>query len=446
MTLPWVDDGNAALLTDLYELTMLDSYFELGMNDIAAFDLFVRRLPPSRNYLVACGLEHFLRYLENFSFSPEGLFYLESLGQFSKAFIDSLRTFRFTGDVYAVPEGTVVFANETILEVVAPLPQAQVVETFVMNQVHLATMAASKAARSLTAGKGRSIIDFGLRRMHGADAGMKAARAFYIAGAAATSNVLAGEAYGIPVSGTMAHSYIQAFDDELDAFRRFAAAYPNAVLLVDTYDTLGGVRRVIELAKELGSNFRVSGIRLDSGDLAQLSQQARRLIDDAGLQNVRIFASGDLDEYEIERLVSLGAPIDGFGVGSRMGVSSDAPALDIAYKLVEYAGRGRMKLSQNKATLPGRKQVFRHTRNGRFSDDTIALASELIDGEPLLLKAMENGRRLRPPESLEDCRSRRKTQIESLPGNLLELQPADPPYPVKLSSGVMALRDAEMRR
>src|SRR5438034_8724048 len=275
----WVDDSNAALLTDFYELTMLQSYFDEGMNGLSVFDLFVRRLPRKRNFLVACGLEHVLHYLETVSFSADAIEYLRSLHRFSEAFLTSLSEFRFTGDVYAVSEGTMVFANEPIIEVVAPLPQAQLIETFVMNQMQVATLAATKAARIVRAALGKPVIDFGVRRMHGADAGIKEPRAFHIAGVAATSNVLAGRLYGIPVAGTMAHSYIQAFEHELEAFRKFVTQFPEAILLVDTYDTVAGIRNVIELAREMGPKFRVSGIRLDSGNIAQLAVEGRRLLD-----------------------------------------------------------------------------------------------------------------------------------------------------------------------
>src|SRR5256714_74364 len=275
----WVDDSNFALLTDLYELTMLQSYFAEGMNDVAVFDLFIRRLPPVRNYFVACGLEHVLAYLEDFAFAEEGIGYLRSLGRFTEPFLNSLREFRFTGDVYAVPEGTVVFPNEPLLEIVAPLREAQLIETFVMNQIQLATMAASKAARVVSAARGRSVVDFGVRRMHGADAGLKAPRAFFIAGVEATSNVLAGQVYNIPVSGTMAHSYIQAFDGELESFRRFVRSYPAAILLIDTYNVKKGAEHVIQLARELGSEFRISGVRLDSGDLAAGAIEVRSMLD-----------------------------------------------------------------------------------------------------------------------------------------------------------------------
>jgi len=435
--------NNAALLTDFYELTMLQAYFDEGMNDTSVFDLFVRRLPPTRNYLVACGLEHVLEYLETLSFSSEAIEYLRSLRRFSDAFLNSLPDFEFSGDVYAVPEGTVVFPNEPIIEVVGPLPQAQIIETFLMNQVQVGTLAASKAARVVHAARGRQVVDFGLRRMHGADAGLKEPRAFHIAGVDATSSTVAGQIYGIPVVGTMAHSFIQAHGSELEAFRRFVRSFPDAILLVDTFDTLKGVEHVIQLAKELGAEFRVAGVRLDSGDMASLSKQARQLLDAADLSRVKIFASGSLDEYAIEKLLNAGSPIDGFGVGAHMATSSDAPFLDTAYKLTEYAGSPRIKLSHDKSTLPGRKQIFRESRDGKFQRDILGLAEENLGGRPLLGKVMEGGRRTEPPDSLEACRARCKADIHSLPENLLDLTRAHSPYEVDLS-GELTRMNAEI--
>jgi len=432
----WVHDDNAALLTDLYQLTMLQSYFDAGMNDTAAFDLFIRRLPAHRNYLIACGLDDVLHYLETVRFSSESLSYLKSLPHFSAAFLEWLGAFKFTGDVFAVPEGTPVFANEPILEIVAPLPQAQFVETFVLNQIHGQTVAASKASRIVHAAAGRTVVDFGLRRMHGADAGVKAARAFYIAGVDATSNMLAGRMLGIPVAGTMAHSFVQACANELDAFRTFLRSFPATILLVDTYDTLAGVRHVVQLSRELGAEFRVRGVRLDSGDLDALSRQARRILDEAGLNDLEIFASSGLDEHSIHRLVESGAPITGFGVGVKMAVSADAPYLDNAYKLVEYAGRPRIKLSEDKVTLPGRKQIFRRTDH-----DVLALYDEALDGEPLLKPVMVGGKRTDAGrDSLHDARMRVSKAIRSLPARLLALEPAEA-YSVEVSPRLRALQD-----
>lgn len=439
---PWVRDDNAALLTDLYQLTMLQAYWREGMEGEAVFSIFVRRLPKERNYLVACGLDDVLRYLESVRFTDEALDYLATLEQFSPEFLDWLRGFRFTGDVFALPEGTPVFQEEPLLEVVAPIAEAQFVETFIMNQVHFQTLAASKAARVVDAAKGRAVVDFGLRRMHGADAGLKAARAFYVAGVKSTSNVLAGHVYGIPVTGTMAHSYVQAHDREMDAFRAFAQLYRGTTLLVDTYDTIDGVKKVVELAREMGERFGVRGIRLDSGDLVRLAFESRRILDEAGLRDVEIFASGGLDEYEVARIVEHDAPVTGFGVGTNMGVSRDAPALDIAYKLTAYAGKGRLKLSPGKRIHPGRKQIFRVEEGGRAVRDLLAREGEEHPGRPLLVKVMEDGRRLSAGRvSLEAARERARAEIERLPDRLRTLAPADPPYEVRLSQELRAYEE-----
>lgn len=434
-------DNDLALFTDLYELTMLHAYYEEGMMADAVFTLFVRRLPVRRNFLLACGVDTVLDYLETIRFSEEDLAYLDSLKQFSGRFLNWLREFRFTGEVFAVPEGTPVFANEPILEIVAPLPQAQIVETFIMNQIHVQTVLASKAQRVVAAAEGRPVIDFGPRRMHGIDAALKAARAFWIGGVAATSNVLAGKLYGVPVAGTMAHSYIQSHENEAAAFRVFTQLYPETVLLVDTYDTLAGVRKVIDLARVLGPDFKVKAVRLDSGDLLDLSRKTRRLLDDGGLQNVEIFASGGLDEDAIAALVSTRAPINGFGVGTSMGVSSDAPDLDIAYKLSEYAGKGRLKLSTGKPILPGRKQVFRIVEEGQDVRDVIACADEVPVGRPLLVPMMRNGKRL--PERRVDipiARQYSQEQISRLPQRVRAITPADFPYPVEVSRTLVQLQ------
>jgi nicotinate phosphoribosyltransferase len=430
-------EGAFALFTDQYELSMLQSYRAEGMDGLAVFSLFVRRLPPTRNYLLACGLATVLDYLEELRFTPDDLAYLRRIEQFSPDFLEALADLRFEGDVFAVPEGTPVFANEPILEVEAPISQAQMVETFVMNQVHLATVLASKAARVVDAADGRAVVDFGSRRMHGIDAALKAARAFSIAGLDATSNLLAGSVYGVPVSGTMAHSFIQAHGSEMDAFRAFARQFPATILLVDTYDTLDGVQRVIELSHELGEAFRVRGVRLDSGDLGGLAKAARDLLDEAGLSQVKIFASGGLDETEIA--------IEGFGIGTALGVAQDAPGLDIAYKLVAYEGRGRLKLSAGKPILPGRKQVFRLEEGGRAIGDVIARAEESLPGRPLLQPVMRAGRRLRPAEPLADMRGRAFAERALLAPELRGLEPADPAYPVAVSACLSDYQE-EVRR
>jgi nicotinate phosphoribosyltransferase len=431
--------GALALFTDLYELKMLQAYLEEGMEQEAVFSLFVRRLPEARNYLLACGLDTVLDFLERLRFTDDDIRYIASLEGFSARFLEQLKDFRFTGEVHAVPEGTPVFANEPLLEVIAPIAQGQLIETLVMNQVHLQTVLASKAARVVAAAQGRAVVDFGARRMHGIDAALKAARAFYIAGVASTSNVVAGRAWGIPVAGTMAHSYIQAHDSEEDAFAKFAALYPDTILLVDTYDTLAGVRRVIDLARRLGDAFKVSAVRLDSGDLGALAKQSRALLDAAGLQRVKIFASGGLDEFEVGKLVEGGAPIDGFGVGTAMGVSDDVPALDIAYKLSEYAGKGRLKLSTGKPVLPGRKQIFRREESGRATGDVIGCDDEKLPGRPLMRTVMQNGRRLAEAAlSLSEIRAHAEQEMALLPEQVRRIALAHPPYPVEISARLQA--------
>jgi nicotinate phosphoribosyltransferase len=442
MPLERPEHPSSILFTDLYELTMLQAYLEEGQHGEAVFSLFVRRLPERRNFLLACGLDTVLRFLETARFDAAALDYLGSLGLFSDRFLRSLDTFRFEGDVYALPEGTPVFANEPILEIVAPLPQAQLVETFLLNQVTLQTTLASKAARVAHAARGRLVVDFGLRRMQGLDAGLKSARAFHIAGLAGTSNLAAGQVYGMPVYGTMAHSYIQSHEDEYHAFKEFASLYPNTVLLVDTYDTLGGVRHVVQLARELGPAFHVRAIRLDSGDLATLARESRRMLDEAGLRAVQIFASGGLDEERIDRLLAAGAPIDGFGVGSDLAVSSDAPSLDAVYKLVSYRGRGRTKLSEGKGVLPGRKQVYRIEADGVAVRDVIAQADEPDPsgggrGRPLLVPVMHRGERLAAGrDALDVSRDRAKVEIDRLPAYVRQLPPAASPYPIEVSAAL----------
>lgn len=440
-------DHELALFTDLYELTMLQAYFEEAMHDQAVFSLFVRRLPRRRNFLLACGLDSLLGQLEGLRFGQRDLEYLATLGLFTGRFLRWLEDLRFTGDVHAVPEGTPVFANEPLLEVVAPLPEAQLIETLVMNQINLQTVLASKAARLVAAAQGRAVLDFGARRTHGLDAAIKGARAFHIAGVAGTSDVLAGRIYGVPVRGTMAHSYIQAHESEAAAFEAFARLYPDTVLLVDTYDTLAGVAQVIELAAGPGTEFRVSAVRLDSGDLDALSRGARRMLDAAGLGKVGIIASGGLDEDAIHALVSGGAPVDGFGVGTSMGVANDAPDLDIAYKLAEYAGRGRLKLSSGKPILPGRKQVFRSERDGVAGGDVIGLFDESLPGTPLLVKVMENGERLGTHErNLERIREHAAASVARLPEGVRALSPAKPAYPVSVSDALLRHQQAVRER
>ncbi len=440
----WVDDSNVALLTDLYELTMAASYHAHGMTGPATFDLFVRRLPEQRNFLVVCGIEDALDYLESLRFDDGAVAYMRSLGMFGEPFLSQLRSFRFSGEVWAMAEGEVVFGQEPLMRVTAPRIEAQIVETFLLNCVTYQTMVASKAARVALACEGRPFVDFSPRRDHGADAALKAARATYIGGASATSNVLAGREYGIPLSGTMAHSYVLAFDDELAAFRTYAADFPrDAVLLIDTYDTLAGARRASLVAKEVRERGgQVRGVRLDSGDLGSLAGDVRAILDAEGCQDVQIFASGDLDEYRIHDLLSSGAPIDAFGVGTRLGTSDDAPSLSTVYKLVEDERGPRMKFSTGKMTLPGRKQVWRRDADRTLFGDTIALEGEPQEGRPLLRRAMVSGRRVVPAEPLADPRARCAAGIAALPAELWSLQQASA-YPVELSPALQRLIVAE---
>lgn len=414
-----------ALLTDLYQLTMLQSYHRLGMTEPATFELFVRHLPPARRFLISCGLDAALGYLSSLRFSPDDVAYLRSLGRFDDAFLDRLGGLRFTGDVWALPEGEAFFAAEPVLRITAPLPEAQLAETFLLNAVLYATAVASKAARCVMAAEGRDVVDFSLRRDHGGEASLIAARSAWVAGAAGTSNVLAGKRLGIPLYGTMAHSYVMAFDDELEAFRAYAEEYPDAaVLLVDTYDSVEGIRRAIEVGRDLASRgHALRGIRLDSGDLSALGATARRMLDEAGLRDVRIFASGDLNEYRITEMVSAGAAVDAFGVGTELGVVADAPVLAGVYKLVEYAGRERAKRSPDKASLGGRKQVW---RRDDFKD-VIARDGVAIDGaRPLLAQVMTAGRPVLDA-SLEDARDRCAATLDALPAELRDLAATNEP-------------------
>ena len=431
------------LLTDLYQLTMLQAYFEQGMTETAVFELFVRKLPAGRNFLVAAGLEQALDFVQHLRFGDEELEWVERSKLFRPAFLRELARLRFTGDVDAIAEGTVFFPNEPLLRVTAPMPQAQLLETRLLNLVHFQTVVASKAARSRLAARGKSLIDFGLRRAHGAEAGLLAARASYLAGFDGTSTVLAGPAFGIPVFGTMAHSFVQAHESEAAAFRHFAEAFPdNAVLLIDTYDTLEGARKAVAAAQA----FRMKGVRLDSGDLETLSRQVRSVLDQAGMRHAIVFASGNLDEYRVADLVAAGAPIDSFGIGTSLVTSGDHPSLDAVYKLQEYAGRARRKRSAGKATWPGRKQVFRTSAaDGTFACDLVTVDGDPQPGEPLLRCVMQQGRRL-ATAPLESARKHALEQLARLPVPLRSLQPAAAPYPVEISAAVRALAGEVDRR
>ncbi|MDY6953281.1 MAG: nicotinate phosphoribosyltransferase [Thermodesulfobacteriota bacterium] len=423
------------LLTDLYELTMAASYFENHMKEPATFSLFIRKYPPHRAYFVAAGLEDILEYIASFQFSEGDIAFLEGTGLFSKDFLHYLKTLRFTGKIRAIPEGEIFFADEPILEVTAPVIEAQLLETLIINTVQVQTMIATKAARCVHAAEGRGLVDFSLRRTHGADAGLKVARSSYLTGFVATSNVLAGRLYGIPIAGTMAHSYVSSFGNEIEAFRAFSRSFPKkSILLIDTYDTIEGAKKAAIVGQEMAQRGeRLLGVRLDSGDMTKLSREVRKILDKAGLQGSQIFASGNFDEYKIEKAIKDGAKIDAFGVGTKMGVCADAPYLDIVYKLVQYAERSIMKLSTGKVNLPGEKQVFRKVDSqGLFMGDVIATADEIVeDGRPLLEPVMERGKLLRPHPSLEEIRKRFKESFHALDGKykLLNKPPCYPAIP-----------------
>jgi nicotinate phosphoribosyltransferase len=430
----------ASLVTDLYELTMAAAYQAEGIEHEATFELFVRRLPAERRFLVAAGLDDALTGLEALCFAPHEVEYLAGLELFPGRFIDRLAELRFTGEVWAVPEGDAVFAGEPIVRVTAPLIEAQLVETFLLNAIASCTMLASKAARVAIACDGHAFVDFSARRDHGVDAAMAAARGAWICGSAGTSLVAAGQRWGIPLSGTMAHSFVLSFRDERDAFRAYARSFPqHAVLLIDTYDTIDGARRAAEVAQELaGEGVRVSAVRLDSGDLGRLAVEVRAVLDEAGLVDVGILASGDLDEHRIADLLAAGSPIDSFGVGTQLGTSGDAPSLGAVYKLVDDALGPRMKLAEGKVTLPGRKQVW------RFADhDVLALHDEHVAGaRVLLVRAMAQGARVGSPEPLAATRQRCLAALAGLAPQLRALEPTDDPvWPVEVSTGLGALAD-----
>ena len=425
------------LFTDLYELTMAQAFYRQGMFAPASFSLFIRQYPPHRGYLVSAGLEDVLDYLEGLRLGEASIEYLRSTGIFTSDFLDYLRGLRFTGSVRAIPEGRLYFANEPVLEITAPIIEAQLAETFIINQVNFQTLLATKAARCVWAAQGRGLADFASRRTHGTDAALKMARCSYIAGFQSTSNVLASQRYGIPPAGTMAHSFISSFPSEVEAFRAYAETFPNrTILLLDTYDTTAGAWNAVEVAKEMEeAGNRLVAVRLDSGDFRQLSSQVRRILDQVGLEYVKILASGGLDEYELDSLVQAGAPIDLFGVGTRVGVSGDAPYSDMVYKLVEYDGRPVTKLSVGKAYPPGRKQVYRLRRpDGVFDRDIVALEDEgLPGGEPLLQPVMANGRRVAPNPSLEEIRQRFIEDFAALDQHHKRLR-NPPAYPVTFSN------------
>jgi nicotinate phosphoribosyltransferase len=448
--LDWLKEENMSLFTDFYELAMCASYFDNQQFEPATFDLFIRRLPPNRSYLLFAGLEQALLYLESVRFTEEHLAYLKTQG-FNQQFLNYLRDFKFTGDVWAAPEGTVAFPCEPLIRVTAPIIEAQLVETFLLNTVNLQTMIATKASHVVNAAKGRTVIEFGLRREHGIDAGMKVARSSYIAGCRGTSNVLAGLAYGIPVFGTMAHSFIMSYPEEIDAFRAFAKTFPNkSTLLIDTYDDLAGAEKAATVAKELEkTGHKLGGVRLDSGDLEAISKKVRKLLDAKGLEYVKIFASGDLDEFKIAELLRNGAEIDAFGVGTKMGTSADKPYVDVIYKLCETMNAKGvfspiMKLSEGKVTLPGRKQVYRFKdAKGKYARDMIALADEKVNGEPLLTKVMEKGKVTNDLPTLGEIRAAAAENLSKLPS---KYKTGSQEYPVERSQNLEnMIRDLEKK-
>jgi len=435
---------NLALFIDLYELTMAACYFEQDMFERATFSLFIRNYPPSRRYFVSAGLADVLHYLKDLKFASSDLDYLDKTGLFKPDFLSYIEKLRFSGDVYALPEGRIFSANEPILEVTAPLIEAQIVETFLINAIHLQVMIATKASRCVHAAWPRKLVDFSLRRTHGADAGLKVARASFIGGFMGTSNVMAGKIYGIPVYGTMAHSFITSFAKEIDAFRAFAQTFPeNTVLLVDTYDTLSGTIKAAEIGKEMAKKGkRLKGVRLDSGDMASLSRDVRKILIKSGLQEVTIFASGGFDEYKIKKLFEKGAEIDSFGVGTKMGVSADAPYLDMAYKMVEYGGRPVLKLSPGKMSLPSSKQIFRYTAStGKLDRDIIGLRDDKLKGAvPLLKKVMDKGEIVSQFPSLPQIQERFLDEFSKLENKYKTIKEGGEVFPVSLSPRLKSLQ------
>ena len=447
-----MDPAASPLLTDFYELAMVQAYLEHGVTATAVFELFVRKLPQRRGFLIAAGLEQALDYLEALRFSDEDLAWLSEHGRFDAPLIERLKDFRFTGDVHAMPEGTPFFPDEPILRVTAPMPEAQLVETRLINILQFQTVIASKAARMRLAAPGKLLVDFGLRRAHGAEAGLMAARSAFAAGFDGTATTLARKLWGLPLYGTMAHSFIQAYDEEAQAFEDFARSRPEQlVFLIDTYDTEAAAHKVVALAPRLrAQGISIHGVRLDSGDLAALAVRVREILDEGGLDDVTIFASGGLDEDDLLRFTWMGAPIDGYGVGTSLVTSSDAPALDCAYKLEEYAGLPRRKRSAGKATWPGRKQVWRiYGADGRMAGDVLSVETDALSGahpgEPMLQLVMQGGRRIAPSPPLAEIRARTARELERLPEPLRRLEP-DTAYPVHIAPALERLAEEVDRR
>lgn len=439
--------NNISLLLDLYELTMAQGYWEAKKcSQQATFDLFVRQLPSNRGYLINAGLEDVLKYIENLRFTPEDIAYLKTQNLFKQNFLDYLRRFEFSGDIWAMPEGEIFFPNEPVIRVTGSIIEAQILESFLLNTVNLQTMIATKASRIVSAAAGRKVFDFALRRTHGQDAALKVARSSYIAGFAGTSNVLAGKIYGIPVVGTMAHSYVMCFKKEMDSFSSYARSFANkTILLVDTYDTRKGIEAAIKVGLDLKKQgHKLLGIRLDSGDLVVLSKMARKMLDEANLKEVGIFGSGNLDEYKIAELLKKGAIIDSFGVGTKMGVSEDAPFIDAIYKISEVMdGEGNflptMKLSEKKTTFPGRKQVYRiRDSRGKFLKDILALEGEKVKRQPLLNQVVRKGKIIYNKPALSQIRNYARDNLAVLSAKYRRLIKPDT-YPVIISPGLKKL-------
>ncbi|WP_054033796.1 nicotinate phosphoribosyltransferase [Desulfatitalea tepidiphila] len=434
---------SSPMLTDLYELTMSAAYFQSGVKGKGTFSLFTRK-DPHRGFYVAAGIQNALDFLESLHFEDQDIAYLSDLKLFSDDFLNFLAGMRFNGEVWALAEGTPFFADEPIMEVTAPIIESQLVETYLINAVGLATMIATKGARCVHVAQGRGLIDFSLRRTQGTDAGMTVARSTYLSGFDATSNVLAGQRYGIPVSGTMAHSFVQAFPNEIDAFRTYARLFPEkTILLIDTYDTVQGAHLAVEVAHEMrAKGSQLKGVRLDSGDMIDLSRQVRRILDDGGCREVQIFASGGFDEFGLAEALAQGAPIDAFGVGTKVGVSADSPYMDLVYKLVQIDERPVRKLSTGKVTLAGQKQVYRRfsSETGQMVEDIIAKRGETIeDAEPLLAPMMRSGRRLAAQPSLSQIRDRFQRQFKAIPDAFKALE-APARFPVRVSKQLAALQ------
>ncbi len=423
-----IDEMNLSLLVDLYELTMAYSYFKSNRNEISTFELFVRNFPENRNFLVSAGIDDIIKIISEFHFTDDDLDYLRSLNLFSDDFLDYLRHFRFRGDVWAIPSGQIYFPNEPVIRITADRISAQILETVLLNQFNFQSMIASKCARIILSSRGVPCVDFSPRRDHGIDSALKVAKISYICGFIGTSNVLAGKIYNIPVHGTMAHSYIMSFDDEEKAFREFLKYFKEPILLIDTYDTVKCAKKVLKLLKE---GYKIRGVRIDSGDLVSLSKKVKEIFTSEGF-DIKIFLSGDLDEYAIDDILNKGTVVDAFGVGTKMGTSSDAPYLNGVYKLVEDEYGMKIKTSPGKITLPGKKQTYRIYKNGVMQKDVIAFEDEKIDGEPILVKYIENGKVIYN-DSLNNARERFNQSLSTLPDYLKTIKKSDLAYPFEIS-------------